>query len=152
MTTIIEYHPRYAAEFRELNLEWLDKYHLTESHDLEVLDDPEGAILQRGGHIYLALAEDGRVVGTAALAREEHDTFELAKMSVAPALRGQGIGKLLIGHCIARARDLGARRLILWSNSQLQPAIALYTQFGFRHTPVVDSPFVTADVRMELDL
>ena len=151
MTSIIEYQAQYHAEFRELNLEWLDKYHLTESHDLEVLDDPEGAILQRGGHIYLAL-QDGKVVGTSALAREDDETFELAKMSVAPSLRGQGIGQLLIGHCIARARDLGAKKLLLWSNSQLQPAIALYSKFGFRHTPVVDSPFVTADVRMELTL
>jgi len=151
MITIIEYQPQYAADFKALNLEWLDKYHLTETHDLEVLDDPEGAILQRGGHIYLALL-DGKAVGTAALSREDDYCYELAKMSVAPSLRGQGIGRLLISHCLDKARQLGATRLILWSNSQLQPAIAMYSQFGFQHVPVVDSPFTTADVKMELSL
>jgi len=149
MISIIEYQERYAGDFRELNLEWLDKYHLTESHDLAVLDDPKGTILDRGGHIFLALT-DGRIVGTAALMKEHDDCFELAKMSVAPAYRGKGISKLLMSRCLDKAREIGVKRLILYSNSQLQTAIRLYTQFGFQHVPVVDSPFVTADVKMEL--
>jgi hypothetical protein len=28
----------------------------------------------------------------------------------------------------------------------------LYEKYGFQHVPVVDSPFLTADVRMELVL
>lgn len=65
MISIKLYEDRYAADFRRLNLEWLDKYHLTESHDLMVLDDPRGTIIDRGGIIYLAVAGD-EVVGSAA--------------------------------------------------------------------------------------
>src|SRR5579859_7568552 len=122
MIEIVEYQDRYAGDFRELNLEWLDKFHLTESHDLAVLDDPKGTILDRGGHIFLALT-DGGVVGTAALMKEHDDSFELAKMSVAPAYRGKGISKLLMTRCLDKAREIGAKRLILYSNSQLQTAI-----------------------------
>jgi hypothetical protein len=57
MLRIIDYEDRYAADFRQLNLEWLDKYHLTESHDLLVLNDPKGSILDRGGYIYLAFQD-----------------------------------------------------------------------------------------------
>jgi len=71
-------------------------------------------------------------------------------MSVDPAFQGQGISKLLIEQCLRKAREIGAGKLILWSNSQLQTAIRLYTRYGFQHVPVVDSPFVTANIKMEL--
>jgi len=45
---IIEYSDKYAEAFRQLNLEWLDGYNLTESHDLMVLDDPRGTVRTAG--------------------------------------------------------------------------------------------------------
>ena len=162
MIHIIEFHEQYAADFRRLNLEWLEKYNLLESHDLMVLDNPRGNVLDRGGFIYLAIdvpetqsfpeaqSASGQIVGSAALLHEHDDVYELAKMSVDPAFRGQGISKLLIEQCLRKAKEIGAGKLLLWSNSQLQTAIRLYTQYGFQHVPVVDSPFVTANVKMEL--
>lgn len=150
MVSIIEYEDRYAADFRKLNLEWLDKYHLTESHDLEVLDDPRGTVIDRGGAIYLAISEN-RIIGTAAIIKEPGDEFELAKMAVDPAFQGRGISKLLIEKCIDQARKSGARKLFLYSNSQLQKALQLYTRYGFKQVPVTDSPFLTADVKMEFE-
>ena len=66
---IIEYSSQHQPDFRSLNLEWLDKYNLTESHDLMVLDDPQATILDRGGFIWLAIS-DNKVVGSAALIKE----------------------------------------------------------------------------------
>jgi GNAT superfamily N-acetyltransferase len=148
MVFIIGFEDKYAADFKKLNLEWLDKYHLTESHDLEVLDDPTGTVIDRGGYIYLAMYE-GEVIGTAALVKEPDDEFELAKMAVAPAFQGKGISKLLIEKCIDQARQKGARKLFLYSNSQLKKALQLYTRYGFKQVPVINSPFLTADVKME---
>ena len=34
MIEVIDFAPEYAADFKRLNLEWLDQYNLTESHDL----------------------------------------------------------------------------------------------------------------------
>jgi hypothetical protein len=34
----------------------------------------------------------------------------------------------------------------------LQTALGLYEKFGFQHIEVLDSPFETADVKMELHL
>jgi ribosomal protein S18 acetylase RimI-like enzyme len=146
---IIEYESRYAPEFRKLNLEWLDKYNLTESHDLLVLDNPEATIIKPGGAIYLA-KEGEVIVGTAAIIKEHGDEFELAKMAVSPQWQGRGISKLLIAKCLEKAKACGAKKISLFSNHQLTAALSLYEQFGFRHVEVTGSPFATADVKMEL--
>jgi len=148
---IIEYADQYQRAFKELNIEWLDRYHLTESHDLQILDDPRKTILERGGVIYLAKIENG-IVGSAALIKEHDDVYELAKMAVATDYRGMGISKLLLEKCLEKARELKASKIILFSNHQLKAALGLYEKYGFKHVPVVDSPFLTADVKMELVL
>jgi GNAT superfamily N-acetyltransferase len=150
--TIVDYEPKHHDAFRAMNVEWLDKYDLKETHDLMVLDDPQGTILDRGGYIWIAIA-DGVAVGSAALMKEEEENvFELAKMAVLPAYQGRGISRKLIEKCLEKARVIGAKKLILFSNHQLETAISLYKKYGFRHVEVTHSPFVTADVRMELEL
>jgi len=151
MIEIIDYSGEYANDFRDLNLEWLEKYNLTESHDLEVINHPKEAVLDKGGYIFLA-REGDRIVGTAGIANEGDSIYELVKMTVAPAFRGQGISKMLIEKCLDKARELNAKKIFLYSNSQLQTAIALYKKYGFVHVDASNSPLVTADIKMELAL
>ena len=151
MITIITYDNKYQPDFKRLNLEWLDKYNLTESHDLEILDDPDGTVIARGGCIFLAMDEN-KVIGSAGLWKEKEDEYELIKMGVDSPYRGQGISKVLLDHCLQEARKQNAKKIFLYSNSQLQTALKLYEKYGFRHVPVADAPFVTADVKMELIL
>jgi putative acetyltransferase len=66
--------------------------------------------------------------------------------------RGQGVGRKLIDTCISKAVALGAKKVELFSNHQLAQALKLYERVGFKYVPVVDSPFVTADIKMELVL
>lgn len=148
---IIEYEDRYQPAFKELNVEWLDRYNLKEPRDLEALDNPRAAILDHGGVIYLA-HYNGEIVGSAALIKEHDNVVELAKMSVAPNYRNLGISKLLMDKCLEKAKEMKASKIVLFSNHQLKTAIALYKKYGFRHIPVEDSPFLTADVKMELIL
>jgi len=147
---IIDYHEKYHSEFKKLNLEWLDKYNLTESHDLMVLNDPKRTILDRGGFIWLAKTGD-EIVGSAALMNEGHGIFELAKMGVTEAWRGKGISKILMETCLKKAKEIGVKKLTLFSNHQLQTALKLYAKYGFKNVEVKDSPFETADVKMELE-
>src|SRR6188508_2789436 len=119
---IIVYHDKYHSDFKRLNLEWLDKYHLTESHDLMVLNDPKGTILDRGGFIWLAKAGD-KIVGSAALMNEGHGIFELAKMCVGQDWQGNGISKILMETCLKKAKERGVKKLTLFSNHQLQTAL-----------------------------
>ena len=151
MVKIISYEEKHHADFKRLNLEWLEKYNLAESHDLQVLNDPSGTIVDRGGVIFLA-EENGQVVGSAALMKEADGIYELAKMAVDPLWRGKGISRLLMEKCLATARAWNATKLRLYSNSQLQVALNLYKKYGFYHIGTENSPYVTADVRMELNL
>jgi|SRR5580704_707646 len=150
MVRIIDYETRYEDEFRQLNRDWLEQYDLMESHDLKVLNDPQGTILDAGGYIYLAISVDDKIIGSAALMRAEEGEYELAKMAVSPDFQGRGISKQLIEKCIQKAQEIGVRKLMLYSNSRLEKALNLYSRYGFRHVSAVDSPFVTADVKMEL--
>ena len=147
---IIEYDEKYHSAFKSLNLEWLDKYNLTESHDLMVLNDPKGTILDCGGFIWLAKAGD-EIVGSSALMNEGHGIFELAKMCVVKKWQGKGISKILIETCLKKAKEIGVKKLTLFSNHQLQTALKLYEKYGFKNVEVTDSPFETADVKMELE-
>ncbi len=149
--SIVTYTDEYKDAFTQLNLYWLDKYHLTESHDLQVLDNPQATIIDRGGAIYLALHGE-MVVGSAAIMKVSEGHYELAKMAVSPMWHRKGIGKLLLSKCIETAKEWGVKKISLFSNHQLQAAIGMYRTFGFQDVPVTDSPFVTADVKMELDL
>jgi ribosomal protein S18 acetylase RimI-like enzyme len=148
---IIDFEDKYEEDFRKLNLEWLYKYNLAESHDLEVLADPRGTIIERGGCIFLAKEKD-TIAGSAALMKAGDHEYELAKMTVAKSFRGLGISKLLLTRCLEEAKKSGAKKVILFSNHQLETALHLYRQFGFKDIPVEDSPFETADVKMELVL
>ena len=151
MIKIIPFESGHEPVFKQLNLEWLDKYLLTESHDLLVLNDPQKTILDRGGVILLA-AYKGEIVGSVALMHEHGNVYELAKMAVAPAMQGKGISKMLMTAILDVAKAKGVKKLILFSNHQLLAALSLYEKFGFRHVEVTGSPFTTADVRMELSL
>lgn len=148
---IIEYNNKLHEDFRRLNLEWLDEYNLTESHDLMVLNDPSETILKRGGFIWLAKAKN-EIVGSAALMNESNNVFELAKMCVTEKWRGQGISRILLETCLTKAKEMGAKKIILYSNHQLHTALGLYKKYGFQHIEVKDAPFETADVKMELYL
>jgi GNAT superfamily N-acetyltransferase len=151
MIEIIAYNDSLHEDFRQLNLEWLDHYQLREDADMLVLNDPNGTILNNGGFIYLAKAGD-EIVGTAALIQEANQVYELAKMSVTEKWRGKGISKLLLEACLRKAAEIEAVKIELFSNHQLIHALKLYEQYGFVYVDVKDSPFETADIKMELRL
>jgi putative acetyltransferase len=146
---IIPFSDEHRSAFLFLNEEWLNKYHLMEDHDMVILNDPRKTILDNGGEIFLAKFNE-RIVGTAALMKEHEGVYELVKMTVAPDLRSQGIGNILIDRCIEKAKQLNAEKIILFSNHQLKAALKLYEKFGFNYIPVQNSPFLTADIKMEL--
>jgi putative acetyltransferase len=148
---IIPYEAAYQPAFKTLNLEWLERYNLLEQIDIDMLNDPEKYILADGGYIFLARSNN-EIVGTAGLVKEDSLTCELVKMCVHPDHRAKGISKLLIEACLRRAKESGAKKVVLFSNHQLQAAQELYKQYGFNYVALQDSYFVTADIKMELTI
>jgi DNA-binding MarR family transcriptional regulator/predicted GNAT family acetyltransferase len=150
---IRDYTPADQAAFRQLNVEWITRYFALEPADLKALDQPQEYILGPGGCILLA-ESGGQVVGACALIKlNDEQGYELAKMAVSPTVQGRGLGYRLGKAAIQRARELGANRLYLESNSALTPAVSLYHKLGFR--PVTNppvSPYARANVFMEIYL
>jgi GNAT superfamily N-acetyltransferase len=148
---VIDFERPHREAFRDLNVEWITAHFALEDIDREVLDDPEHAILLRGGSILMA-EDGGEIVGCCALIRIAADAFELAKMAVAPAARGKGIGMMLGRAAVDRAQRMGARRVELLSNRVLQPALHLYRKLGFIEVPLGPTDYRRADIRMVLRL
>lgn len=150
--SVVPFRRELAAAFRRLNLEWIERLFTVEGPDLEVLDDPERAIIGPGGMIFFALDGDA-VVGTIAMIRGDDGRCELAKMAVATTHQRRGIGELLGRAGTVWARQQGFRRAFLETNSRLDNAIRLYERLGFRHAPWPHpSDYARGDVYMELEL
>lgn len=148
---IIPYRNELGEMFKALNEEWLERYFTVEPVDTLLLSDPRTSIIDNGGYIFFAEHNDS-IVGTVALIKHGETEFELGKMAVTENARGLGIGKLLMEQCITTARSLGLRKIILYSNTLLVPAINLYKKFGFVEVPLLQSEYRRTNIKMEKDL
>lgn len=150
---IVDYQPDHLLTFKRLNIMWINTHWSLEPHDLEVLGDPEGSILSKGGFILVALV-DGRPLGVIAMCRTDNGDydFELAKLAVDPEARGQGLGEKLCRTALDRAARLGAKRIFLESNTLLRPAISLYRKLGFTELTEYSPAYRRGDIQMELTI
>ncbi len=150
---IVNYEPKYQQAFRDMNERWISAYFKMEEADYKALDDPEGYILKKGGHILVALY-NGEPAGVCALVKmddPEYD-FELARMAVSPLVQGKNIGFLLGSAIVEKAKILGAAKLYLESNTLLKPAINLYHKLGFQKVAGRVTPYERCNIQMELTL
>ena len=147
---IREYEPAHQPWFEKLNRAWIEKYFFMEPLDYEILQDPQTHLINKGGRIFMALFKE-EMVGTVGLKQVEPGVFELTKMAVDMKYQGRQIGRALAEAAIAGARQAGAHKIILYSNTKLLPAMALYYKLGFKEIPL-DGPYKRTDIKMELNL
>ncbi|WP_299243916.1 GNAT family N-acetyltransferase [uncultured Aquimarina sp.] len=149
---IIPFDPKYAKDFADLNVEWLEKYFVVEPHDIDLLERCEETIINKGGHIFFAKSED-EIAGTFSLIKIEEGIYELGKMAVSPKFQGQRIGQRLMSFCLDFAQDQQWTKLILYSNKILENAIHIYRKYGFVEIDLEkDSPYLRSNIKMELSL
>jgi ribosomal protein S18 acetylase RimI-like enzyme len=146
--TIIDYLPEHQPAFERLNRNWIEKLFHMEERDVFTLTNPEEAILHPGGAILMALY-DGEMAGTVALRKESDSTFEFTKMAVDERFRRRGIAEALTQASFEKATALGAERIVLYSHSSLEGAIALYLKMGFYHLLMQKGVYRRSDVKME---
>ena len=149
---VVTYRREYRPAFERLNRDWIETYFVLEQADRETFNDPEGKILAPGGEIFFVVQGDD-VLGTCAVIRHNSEEFEIAKMAVAPEARGRGLGDLLMEKAVEFARGRGAARVIIVSNTLLEPAIRLYRKHGFVPVPLEsDGRYRRANIRLEREL
>jgi putative acetyltransferase len=96
---------------------------------------------------FFTLREEGLLLGCGALKRLAAGHGEVKSMRTADAALGQGVGKAILDHLVAVARDEGMTRLSLETGSTEQFAAAnrLYEKEAFERTgpfgAYADTPF-----------
>ncbi|WP_394777106.1 GNAT family N-acetyltransferase [Flavobacterium sp.] len=147
---IVDFEPQYLDAFKSLNVEWISTYFEMEEADYKALDNPQEYILDKGGKIFVALYRN-EPVGVCALIKMNNPTydFEMAKMAVSPKAQGKNIGFLLGQAIVNSAREQGASKIYLESNTILKPAINLYNKLGFQKVFGLATPYKRCNIQME---
>jgi len=150
---VVAYNPKYQEHFKKLNEEWINQYFKMEEADRKALDHPQEYILDKGGHILIALYND-EPVGVCALIKMDDPQYdyELAKMAVSPKAQGLGIGWIIGQAIIDTAKSLKAKNVYLESNTILKPAINLYHKLGFKKVAGHPTPYERCNIQMVVEL
>ena len=154
MTEVViePFRPELAETFKNLNVEWLQKYFVVEPHDEELLQKCEETIIKKGGFIFFAMVNN-KAVGTFAFIKLENKIFELGKMAVSPEYQGLKIGQKLLDFAIYFAEKHHWKKIILYSNTKLENAIYLYRKYGFTEIDLEkNTPYQRSNIKMELVL
>ena len=75
---------------------------------------------------------DGEVVGSVFVVRSSRTVAKLRLLIIHPKARGLGLGRRLTRACIRFARKAGYRTMVLWTQSHLAAARAIYEKEGFQ--------------------
>ena len=75
---------------------------------------------------------NGERVGAIFVVRKSATTAQLRMLILTPQARGLGLGGRLTDECIAFARGKGYKKMVLWTNSCLTAARAIYAARGFK--------------------
>lgn len=148
---IIEYTPDLQPEFERINKQWVEQFFSLEEFDRNQLEHPQEYIIDKGGAILFA-RDGGQILGTVGLGKSGEDVYEMIKMGVSPEARGKGVGQLLGKAILEKARALGGRKVVLYSSSKLEAALALYRKIGFKDIPMGCGQYGRCNVKMEIDL
>ena len=151
MITIVDYKPEYQPYFEKFNRAWIEELFEMEPVDEWVLTNPDKAILESGGAILMA-EFDGAIAGTVGLRKVDQYSYEFTKMAVDERFRRKGIAEAISYASFKKAKTLGAKRVILYSNTKNAGAIKLYEKIGFRHVEVENDVYKRANVKMVIDI
>lgn len=96
--------------------------------------------------LLVAVDPDGTLVGTVTVCVpgsplrqvSRSGELEFRMLAVAPGARRRGVGEVLVRTVLARARKIGAHRVVLCSDEEMHAAHRLYARLGFIRLPERD--------------
>jgi len=152
LLNIIPFESQYARYFRDLNIQWLEKYFHVEPKDVALLNECEKNIINKGGFIFFA-AHNDKIVGCFAFIKIANKSYELGKMAVDPDYQGKKIGQKLLQYAIDFGENKSWDLITLYSSTKLNSALHIYKKYGFQEVVLEDNlPYIRSDIKMELNL
>ena len=113
--------------------------YVDDSLQRDLADIPGNYLSHPRGNFWVVVS-GGLVVGMVGIQpTEQPEEAELRRMSVSSSVRRQGIGTRLLKTTEDFCREKGYRRICLSSVDILQPALAMYSRFGY--TTVKEEPY-----------
>ncbi|HEY7366190.1 MAG TPA: GNAT family N-acetyltransferase [Methylomirabilota bacterium] len=98
----------------------------------DLLDFPAHYAPPRGA--FFVLWQGRGIVGSIGVERLDADTAELHRLYLDTALRGRGLGHMLMKEVMAWCQARAISRLVLWSDTRFERAHRLYARMGFQRT------------------
>jgi len=119
---------------------------LTGAEDFYVAHLRDAAARDREAELWVATADDGEVLGSVTLCpagspwREigSDDEAEFRMLAVSPTAQRRGVGSALMDLVERRAREDGARAIVLSSLADMTAAHRIYRRQGFERVPERD--------------
>ena len=103
----------------------------------QIYADVEGGII--------LCKENNKYIGCAGIRKFNSETAELKRMWIDPSARGKGIGSRILKAAIALALNKNYKEIVLDTLDNMQPAIKLYRQAGFKEIePYYFNPYKNA--------
>lgn len=110
-------------------------------------------LFHQAGSAYFVVELNGDIVGGSGIYPTENlpdGCCELVKLYLLDELRGKGLGKRLIEHCIEEAEKMGYTSIYLETMPELSNAVSLYEKIGFKYLqqPLGNSGHFGCDIWM----
>lgn len=83
------------------------------------------------GHVFFVALDDGELVATGAVTKEDHRMGRIERMSVKSSYRRKGIAQRMLAKLEDSARFCKYERLVLETHNSWESAIRLYTSNGY---------------------
>lgn len=147
---IISYQEKYKKAFVNLNLIWIKKYFKVEPQDVEMLNEVE-SFLAKGAAVYFAV-EQNKAIATCMVVPRDDNVWEICKLATDEHYRGKGAGSAVLQACINYAKEHGAEKMLIVSNTVLSAAMHLYAKFGFKEVPIDNMEYERVNIQLELNV
>lgn len=148
---ILPYSPELNPFFKSINQAWVEALFSIEPFDQAQFDSPDDTIIKPGGTIIYARKGE-EIVGTVGLHKVSDEVYELIKMGVVESAQGKGVGMVLAKAILEKAKEMGAKKVVLYTHSKLSPALRIYEKLGFKPAELEEGKYCRCDIKMELGL
>lgn len=147
---IVSYQDKYKKDFIDLNLAWIKKYFKVEAQDVKMLNEVEN-FLAKGAAVYFAMEQD-KVIATCMVVPIDNQVWEICKLATDEHYMGKGAGSAVLKASMNYAKEHGAKKLMIVTNTILSAAMHLYNKFGFQEVPIDNMEYERVNIQLELSI